>query len=243
MVAERVKYPFTVQDYHRMTEAGIFHEDDRVELLEGEIIEIAPRDSCHAGGVNCLLNAFLPLQAERKAIESIGRCVRRQAVISRRGFLQLGTAGAGIFLSRKFGFTRRASAGRLDPTTVSKYVTPLAIPPAMPRVAALQNNSIDCYLIAVRQFKQQILPPDKPMTTVWNYGSIKLQSTFHYPAFTIEAKVDTPVHVKWINDLVDGSGNFLPHLLSVDPTLHWATPPSGADGRDRRPEFAETPGL
>jgi len=30
---------FTVHDYHRMGEAGILHEDDRVELIEGEVVE------------------------------------------------------------------------------------------------------------------------------------------------------------------------------------------------------------
>ncbi len=33
-----------------------------------------------------------------------------------------------------------------------------------------------------------------------------------------------PVTVKWINDLVDARGNYLPHLLPVDQTLHWANP-------------------
>ena len=38
------------------------------------------------------------------------------------------------------------------------------------------------------------------------------------------------MRVKWINDLVDANGNYLPHLLPVDPTLHWANPPGGVDG-------------
>ena len=46
-----------------------------------------------------------------------------------------------------------------------------------------------------------------------------------------------PVRVKWINGLVDANGNFLPHLLPVDQTLHWANPPGGA-GRTRRPRHA-----
>ena len=32
----------SVTDYHRMGEAGILHEDDRVELMHGELIEMAP---------------------------------------------------------------------------------------------------------------------------------------------------------------------------------------------------------
>ena len=48
--------------------------------------------------------------------------------------------------------------------------------------------------------------------------------------------------MKWINELVDANGNYLPHLLPVDPTLHWANPPGGMAGRDTRPTFATTPG-
>jgi hypothetical protein len=42
MAVQLVTYRFTVQDYHRMAAAGIFHEDDGLELLEGEIVEMPP---------------------------------------------------------------------------------------------------------------------------------------------------------------------------------------------------------
>ena len=41
VVAGAVTYKFSVDEYHRMAEAGIFHEDDRIELVEGEIIRMA----------------------------------------------------------------------------------------------------------------------------------------------------------------------------------------------------------
>jgi FtsP/CotA-like multicopper oxidase with cupredoxin domain len=50
------------------------------------------------------------------------------------------------------------------------------------------------------------------------------------------------VRIKWINDLVDANGDYLPHLLPVDQTLHWANPPGGVEGRDMRPTFTSTPG-
>jgi spore coat protein A len=69
-------------------------------------------------------------------------------------------------------------------------------------------------------------------TTVWSYGSVNHPDTFNYPAFTIEAKWTAPVRVKWMNQLVDAHGNYLPHLLPIDQTLHWANPPGGVGGRD-----------
>jgi FtsP/CotA-like multicopper oxidase with cupredoxin domain len=48
--------------------------------------------------------------------------------------------------------------------------------------------------------------------------------------------------VKWINDLRDADGKALRHLLPVDPTLHWANPMGGVEGRDTRPKFDRTPG-
>ncbi|XXY19330.1 multicopper oxidase [Sorangium sp. So ce216] len=129
-----------------------------------------------------------------------------------------------------------------------RFTRPLLIPPVMPRARRPHGlgRRFDYYEIAVRQFPQQVLPTELglPPTTVWGYGSIHDPETFSYPAFTIEARWQTPVIVKWINDLKDpATGQFLPHLLPVDPTLHWANPPGGVDGRDMRPTFiGECPG-
>lgn len=49
---------FTVDEYYRMAEAGILHEDDRVELIEGELIEMSPIGSEHAGCVDALGTLF-----------------------------------------------------------------------------------------------------------------------------------------------------------------------------------------
>jgi FtsP/CotA-like multicopper oxidase with cupredoxin domain len=111
--------------------------------------------------------------------------------------------------------------GSLDPTTIPKYVSPLVIPPEMPK--STTDMTVD-YQIAVQQFQQQILPAGFPATTVWSYGSADDPASFNYPAFTVEASANLPTKVKWINNLKDAAGNFLPHLFAVDQTLHWANP-------------------
>ena len=48
METEVRKKLFTVQDYCRMARAGILRPEDRVELIDGEIIEMSPIDYRHA---------------------------------------------------------------------------------------------------------------------------------------------------------------------------------------------------
>ncbi|WP_345023057.1 multicopper oxidase [Actinomadura keratinilytica] len=162
-------------------------------------------------------------------------------MISRRSVLRAGAAGgAGLLLPA--AAAARTGAGRaapLDPAKIEKYAAELVIPPVMPPD---RRGGTDRYTIAVRQFRQRLLPPGSPATTVWGYGSPRHPETFHYPAHTIEAQTDRPVEVRWVNQLVDARGRHLPHLLPVDPTLHWANPPGGASGRDSRPSFTSTPG-
>ena len=51
----RQRWRFTVDDFHRMGEAGILGEDDRVELVEGELVEMAPIGARHAAYLNELV--------------------------------------------------------------------------------------------------------------------------------------------------------------------------------------------
>jgi Uma2 family endonuclease len=48
MTLELTRHTFTTADYDRMIAAGIFGEDDRLELIEGEIVEMSPISSRHA---------------------------------------------------------------------------------------------------------------------------------------------------------------------------------------------------
>jgi FtsP/CotA-like multicopper oxidase with cupredoxin domain len=170
-------------------------------------------------------------------------------------FLALTGAGTlGLFLRGSASAPIAVAAipgGTLEPATIDKFVTPLLIPPVMPRAGVINRpggRNIDSYEISMKQFQQQILPAGLPATTVWGYGSVNGAGSrnplllHNAPSLTIEAQWNRPVRIKWINDLKDASGNHLPHLLPVDPTLHWANPPGGEMHRDSRPTFDGTPG-
>lgn len=174
-------------------------------------------------------------------------------MVTRREFFKIAGAGALSLVSLRYKIFRawaQSQPGVLASQAIPKYATPLLIPPVMPKAGVIKRKggkNADYYEISMRQFSQQILPAGLPATTVWGYGAKKSASKkglllHNAPSLTIEAKWNAPVVVKWINELVDSSGNYLPHLLPVDQTLHWANPPGGEMGRDTRPTFASTPG-
>ena len=59
-VAEPVRRLFTVDEYECMAEAGVLHEDERVELIEGEIVRMAAIGARHAMCVTDLQEWFMP---------------------------------------------------------------------------------------------------------------------------------------------------------------------------------------
>jgi Uma2 family endonuclease len=61
---------FTVQQYHRMIETGILHEDDRIELIEGELNRMPPINPEHAGKTK-RLNRLLSSLVGDRAIVSV----------------------------------------------------------------------------------------------------------------------------------------------------------------------------
>ena len=55
---------FTVKEYHKMVEAGVFSPDDQIELIQGEIIKMSPIGKRHAATVNRLVRLFTQLLGE-----------------------------------------------------------------------------------------------------------------------------------------------------------------------------------
>ena len=193
------------------------------------------------------------------------------------GVVILSTIGAGIGFAACPGGQIEVQSGVciIDGAAVPKYVTPLVIPPVMKNITAGPRRGPNNYDIAVRQFRQQILPGGiwnalngrtdaYPPTTVWSYGpkadplpdasglglpagvAPAPNSQFNYPAYTVETISNTPVNVRWINDLKGDFGvgtNCLSHLLPVDQTLHWANPAGPIDmhGMDPTPYVGPVP--
>ena len=134
-------------------------------------------------------------------------------MITRRAFLQYTAGGTMLTL---FGFDKLTGSskaiaqipgGTLDPASVPKYVTPLLIPPVMPRAGTItlpDGKPADYYEISMRQFAQQILPAGLSKTTVWGYGAVASASKrglliHNAPSLTIEAQWNRPVRIKAIS--------------------------------------------
>ena len=66
-----LRHRFDVGAYHRMAEAGILSPEDRVELIEGEIVDMAPIGSAHAGTTNRLTRLVARAVADGQVIASI----------------------------------------------------------------------------------------------------------------------------------------------------------------------------
>lgn len=67
-----MKHRITVEAYHRMGEAGVLAPDARTELIDGEILDMAPIGSRHASVVNWLNRRFMSAVGERAIVQVQG---------------------------------------------------------------------------------------------------------------------------------------------------------------------------
>ena len=180
--------------------------------------------------------------------------------VSRRDFLRIGGgAGVGLFFIGQIGGQlfgcrwrrQRSRAARSIRCRVPKYRDADA-DPAGDAAGGHDHHAGRQAGRLLRDLDEAVRPAD-PAGGAPGHDGVGLRRgrraeqrgacwSHNAPSLTIEAQYNRPVRVKWINDLVDANGNFLPHLLPVDPTLHWANPPGGIAGRDTRPTFTSTPG-
>ena len=70
MSVQLQKHYFTVDEYYLMAQSGVFAQDARLELIEGEVIEMSPIGKRHAGCLN-RLNRLLHRNVGELAIVSV----------------------------------------------------------------------------------------------------------------------------------------------------------------------------
>jgi Uma2 family endonuclease len=66
---------FTIKEYHQMGKANVFHPEERLELIRGEIIKMSPIGLKHASMVNRLSNLF-GYKLYQKSIISVQNSIR-----------------------------------------------------------------------------------------------------------------------------------------------------------------------
>jgi Uma2 family endonuclease len=72
MSSEVERRLFTVDDYHRMGEAGILLEDDRVELIRGEILTMSPIGNPHNAAIDRATRALVRLTGDHAIVRVQG---------------------------------------------------------------------------------------------------------------------------------------------------------------------------
>ena len=75
---DAVRHCVTVAEYREMGEAGIFSEDDRVELIDGEIVKMAPIGDRHIESVMRLTRLI-----SRWSLDTGAQTLRERAKSSR----------------------------------------------------------------------------------------------------------------------------------------------------------------
>jgi Uma2 family endonuclease len=72
MTIPLTRHRFTADEYHQMAEAGVLRDDDRVELIEGEIVDMTPIGPRHGAVVDRLTHALVRACGDRAIVRIQG---------------------------------------------------------------------------------------------------------------------------------------------------------------------------
>lgn len=68
------RHKLSLEAYHQMAQAGILDKDSRVELIQGELIDIAPIGSRHAWMLSILNKALVEAVANAAIVSAKPHC-------------------------------------------------------------------------------------------------------------------------------------------------------------------------
>src|SRR5688500_3416736 len=68
MAVDVERHRFSIEQYERMVEIGVLTEDDRVELIEGEIVQMPPPSPGHSTIVSRLNKRFVMALGDRAVV-------------------------------------------------------------------------------------------------------------------------------------------------------------------------------
>jgi spore coat protein A len=120
---------------------------------------------------------------------------------------------------------RAAPGTLLNPRQLAKYQNLLPNPLGPGFLATPDGGNGNRYTLYIREARQSLglTSSGTPLsTTVWGYGLPGRPAT--YPGPTFDVQQGRPVHVTFVNALLDANGNPLPNPMPVDTTLDWANP-------------------
>ena len=179
------RYRFTVTEYYAMGDAGILHpKDDRVELLDGDIILLPPVQPWHSASVSRLNHNFVP-SLQRRAVVTRPRAdapERRQRTPTRR---YAAPVARRLLRGRTPSPVRRPPSNRslrhLPSTTTATPNSPPTPAPASGSVdrfpgrpphrslhRTLRGNVLERY---TRQPNRDHRPPGIPLTSPWKLAN------------------------------------------------------------------------
>ena len=70
MVLQLTPRRFTATEYYQMIDAGVFGDDERLELIDGEIVEMSPIGNPHSACVRRLIRLLSDLCSERAIVDA-----------------------------------------------------------------------------------------------------------------------------------------------------------------------------
>ena len=69
---ERARRLFTIDEYVRMWESGIFNDEDRIELIDGEVVEMSPTGNPHGAFVDNMTHLLINAVGDRARVRVQG---------------------------------------------------------------------------------------------------------------------------------------------------------------------------